>query len=144
MTDYRIASPLTPPPKLGAFAKLEPEFTARGVKLISPSTNSIKSHQAWTKNINRIHSSSLKLFIVSDLECKISYIYNTVDQQDTANIYIKNISRISYREILYPSKKIYLIIFYPASTSSYNTAEILYIMNAQPRRTSAMIPDEMC
>ena len=35
--------------ELGAFAKLEPEFTKRGVKLIGLSANTIDSHGGWIK-----------------------------------------------------------------------------------------------
>lgn len=35
--------------ELGAFAKLEPEFTKRGVKLIGLSANTVDSHGDWIK-----------------------------------------------------------------------------------------------
>lgn len=35
--------------ELGAFAKLEPEFTKRNVKLIGLSANTIESHGGWIK-----------------------------------------------------------------------------------------------
>ena len=35
--------------ELGAFAKLEPEFSKRGVKLIGLSANTIDSHGGWIK-----------------------------------------------------------------------------------------------
>ena len=37
--------------ELGAFARLEPEFTKRGVKLIGLSANTIESHGGWIKGI---------------------------------------------------------------------------------------------
>lgn len=37
--------------ELGAFAKLEPEFTKRGVKLIGLSANTIDSHGGWIKDM---------------------------------------------------------------------------------------------
>lgn len=62
--------------ELGAFAKLEPEFTKRGVKLIGLSANTIESHGGWIKDINDISGSSLKFPIIGDKERKIAYAYD--------------------------------------------------------------------
>lgn len=96
--------------ELGAFAKLEPEFTKRGVKLIGISANTIESHSGWIKDINEISGSDLKFPIIGDKDRKISFLYDMyvafcrilrgqrqltgtsrLDYQDTTNVDSKGI-----------------------------------------------------
>ena len=62
--------------ELGAFAKLEPEFTKRGVKLIGLSANTIESHGGWIKDIDEISGSKLTFPIIGDKERKVAYAYD--------------------------------------------------------------------
>ncbi|KAJ5173032.1 Peroxiredoxin PRX1 [Penicillium capsulatum] len=116
--------------ELGAFAKLEPEFTARGVQLIGLSANGVESHHRWIKDIDEVTGSSLKFPIISDPERKVAYLYDMVDYQDTTNVDSKGLA-LTIRSvfIIDPSKKIRLILTYPASTGR-NTAEVLRVIDA--------------
>ena len=69
--------------ELGAFAKLEPEFTKRGVKLIGLSANTVESHGGWIKDIDEISGSKLRFPIIGDKERKVAYAYDMLDYQDT-------------------------------------------------------------
>jgi alkyl hydroperoxide reductase subunit AhpC len=62
--------------ELGAFAKLEPEFTKRGVKLIGLSANTIESHGGWIKDIDEISGSKLTFPIIGDKQRKVAYLYD--------------------------------------------------------------------
>ena len=62
--------------ELGAFAKLEPEFSKRGAKLIGLSANTIDSHEGWIKDIDEISGSKLKFPIIGDKERKVAYLYD--------------------------------------------------------------------
>ena len=62
--------------ELGAFAKLEPEFTKRGVKLIGLSANTIESHGGWIKDIDEISGSKLSFPIIGDKQRKIALQYD--------------------------------------------------------------------
>jgi alkyl hydroperoxide reductase subunit AhpC len=62
--------------ELGAFAKLEPEFTKRGAKLIGLSANTIDSHDGWIKDIDEISGSNLKFPIIGDKERKVALAYD--------------------------------------------------------------------
>ena len=62
--------------ELGAFAKLEPEFTKRNTKLIGLSANTIESHGGWIKDINEISGSQLKFPIIGDKQRKIALAYD--------------------------------------------------------------------
>ncbi|KAL4770404.1 hypothetical protein BDW60DRAFT_218074 [Aspergillus nidulans var. acristatus] len=116
--------------ELGAFAKLEPEFTARGVKLIGLSANGTDSHKAWIKDIDEVTGSKLTFPIISDPERKIAHQYDMVDYQDTTNVDSKGMA-LTIRSvfIIDPAKKIRLIMTYPASTGR-NTAEVLRVIDA--------------
>jgi glutaredoxin/glutathione-dependent peroxiredoxin len=61
--------------ELGAFAKLEPEFTKRGVKLIGLSANTVDSHLKWIKEIDEINGSQLNFPIIADKNRQIAYLY---------------------------------------------------------------------
>ncbi|KAJ6079155.1 hypothetical protein N7467_008908 [Penicillium canescens] len=119
--------------ELGAFAKLEPEFTARGVQLIGLSANNTESHHAWIKDIDEVSGSQLKFPIISDPERKVAYAYDMVDFQDTTNVDSKGMA-LTIRSvfIIDPAKKIRLIMTYPASTGR-NTAEVLRVVDALQR-----------
>lgn len=62
--------------ELGAFAKLEPEFTKRGVKLIGLSANTIEKHGDWIKDIDEISGASLKFPIIGDKERQVALAYD--------------------------------------------------------------------
>lgn len=62
--------------ELGAFAKLEPEFTKRGVKLIGLSANTVESHAGWIKDVNEVSGSDLKFPIIADKQRKVAYLYD--------------------------------------------------------------------
>ncbi|KAI9833901.1 MAG: peroxiredoxin 1 [Sarea resinae] len=116
--------------ELGAFAKLEPEFTRRGVKLIGLSANSLDSHKEWIKDIDEISNSHLKFPIIVDNERKVSYLYDMLDYQDTTNVDEKGVAfTIRSVFVIDPKKTIRLILSYPASTGR-NTAEVLRVVDS--------------
>jgi alkyl hydroperoxide reductase subunit AhpC len=77
--------------ELGAFAKLQPEFTKRGVKLIGLSANTVDSHEGWIKDVDEISGSSLTFPIIADKERKVAFLYDMLDYQDTTNVDEKGI-----------------------------------------------------
>ena len=62
--------------ELGAFAKLEPEFAKRRVKLIGLSANTVDSHQGWIKDIDEVTGSKLSFPIIGDKERKVAHLYD--------------------------------------------------------------------
>jgi len=116
--------------ELGAFAKLEPEFTKRGVKLIGLSANTIESHGGWIKDIDEISGSKLSFPIIGDKQRQVAYLYDMLDHQDTTNVDSKGIAfTIRSVFIIDPKKTIRLILSYPASTGR-NTAEVLRVVDS--------------
>jgi alkyl hydroperoxide reductase subunit AhpC len=116
--------------ELGAFAKLQPEFTKRGVKLIGLSANTVDSHDGWIKDINEVNSCDLTFPIIGDKERKIAYAYDMLDHQDTTNVDSKGIAfTIRSVFVIDPKKTIRLIMSYPASTGR-NAAEVLRVVDS--------------
>jgi len=116
--------------ELGAFAKLEPEFKKRGVKLVGLSANTIESHGGWIKDIDEINGCSLKFPIIGDKERKVALLYDMIDHQDATNVDSKGIAfTIRSVFVIDPKKTIRTILSYPASTGR-NTAEVLRIVDS--------------
>jgi alkyl hydroperoxide reductase subunit AhpC len=116
--------------ELGAFAKLEPEFTKRGAKLIGLSANTIESHGGWIKDIDEISGSKLTFPIIGDKQRQIAFAYDMLDHQDATNVDAKGIAfTIRSVFIIDPKKTIRTILSYPASTGR-NTAEVLRILDS--------------
>ncbi|TLD14440.1 hypothetical protein PspLS_11216 [Pyricularia sp. CBS 133598] len=116
--------------ELGEFARLEPEFTKRGVKLIGLSANTVGSHDGWIKDINDVTGSHVAFPIIADKERKVAYLYDMLDYQDTTNVDEKGIAfTIRSVFVIDPAKKIRTILSYPASTGR-NSAEVLRIVDS--------------
>jgi len=116
--------------ELGAFAKLEPEFQKRGVKLLGLSANTVDSHHGWIKDIVEISGCNLGFPIVGDKERKVSLAYDMIDHQDATNVDSKGIAfTIRSVFIIDPKKVIRCILSYPASTGR-NSAEVLRIIDS--------------
>ncbi|KAF2484143.1 hypothetical protein BDY17DRAFT_249493 [Neohortaea acidophila] len=116
--------------ELGAFAKLEPEFTKRGVKLIGLSANTIEKHGQWIEDINEISGSKLSFPIIGDKQRQVALLYDMIDHQDATNVDEKGIAfTIRSVFIIDPKKSIRLILSYPASTGR-NTAEVLRVVDS--------------
>jgi len=116
--------------ELGAFAKLEPEFTKRGVKLIGLSANTIESHDGWIKDIGEVTGGNVNFPIIGDKERKVALLYDMIDEQDATNVDSKGIAfTIRSVFVIDPKKTIRLILSYPASTGR-NTAEVLRVVDS--------------
>ncbi|KAL7666895.1 Thioredoxin domain-containing protein [[Candida] zeylanoides] len=116
--------------ELGAFAKLEPEFSKRGVKLIGLSANGTESHKAWIRDIDEITGSKLTFPIIADPRREVAHAYDMIDYQDATNVDDKGVQfTIRSVFVIDPKKKIRLILAYPASTGR-NTAEVLRVVDS--------------
>ncbi|EEY20997.1 mitochondrial peroxiredoxin PRX1 [Verticillium alfalfae VaMs.102] len=116
--------------ELGAFAKLEPDFTKRGVKLIGLSADTLGSHEGWIKDIDEVTGSSVKFPIIADKERKVALAYDMIDHQDATNVDEKGTAfTIRSVFIIDPKKTIRTILSYPASTGR-NSAEVLRIVDS--------------
>jgi peroxiredoxin len=72
--------------ELGAFAKLEPEFTKRGVKLIGLSANTLGSHEGWIKDIDEVTGSQVTFPIIADKQRQVALLYDMYVCQSPAPV----------------------------------------------------------
>ncbi|KAK5993030.1 1-Cys PRX [Cladobotryum mycophilum] len=116
--------------ELGAFAKLEPDFTKLGVKLIGLSANTIESHDGWIKDIAEVTGGHVNFPIIGDKQRQVALLYDMIDQQDATNVDEKGIA-FTIRSVFFidPKKTIRTILSYPASAGR-NTEEVLRIVKA--------------
>ncbi|KAI1081282.1 mitochondrial peroxiredoxin PRX1 [Whalleya microplaca] len=116
--------------ELGAFARLAPEFAARGVKMIGLSANDLSSHARWIADINEVSRADLQFPIIADADRKVAFLYDMLDAQDLQNIDEKGIAfTIRSVFVIDPAKKIRLTMMYPASTGR-NTTEVLRVIDS--------------
>lgn len=116
--------------ELSAFAKLQPEFTKRGVKLLAISADPVEANSDWIDDMEDFSGSRVKFPIIADAERKVATLYDMIDHQDATNLDDKGL-QLTIRAvfIIDPSKKIRLIMTYPASTGR-NTAEVLRVLDS--------------
>jgi alkyl hydroperoxide reductase subunit AhpC len=62
--------------ELGALAKLEPEFTRRGVKLLGLSANGLADHEGRVKDIAEVTGGTVKFPIIADPYRKVAALYD--------------------------------------------------------------------
>jgi len=100
--------------ELGAVQRLLPEFEKRNVKVFAVSVDSVDSHHKWVKDINETQNVDLKYPIIADHDRKIATLYGMLDQ---TNLEKQTGLPVTVRSVFFidPSKKVRLILTYPAS-----------------------------
>lgn len=118
--------------ELGAFSALKPEFDKRGVKLIGLSAQDLGNHEKWIKDIEEVatpNSAKFSYPIIADTDREIAFLYDMVDEDGFKNLNNGVVQTIRSVFIIDPSKKIRLILTYPASVGR-NTSEVLRVVDA--------------
>lgn len=115
--------------ELGAFAKLEPEFTKRNTKLIGLSTEDVNSHNKWIQDIESYNTSKVNFPIIGDAKKEVAFAYDMLSEEQLQNINSGLVPTIRSVFIIDPAKKIRAIIAYPPSLGR-NSAEVLRAVEA--------------
>jgi thioredoxin-dependent peroxiredoxin len=118
--------------ELGYMARIEPEFTKRGVKLIGLSVDKLESHEAWAADIEETQGARPGYPIISDDDLAVAKLYDMLpaDEPGTsegrtpaANATVRSVFVIA------PDKSIKLMLTYPMSTGR-NFDEILRVIDS--------------
>lgn len=109
--------------ELGYTAKLQSEFDARDTKVIALSVDGVEDHQNWVKDINETQNTNVKFPIIADKDRKVSELYDFIHPNASVTATVRSLL------IIDPSKKVRLIITYPASTGR-NFDEILRVLDS--------------
>ncbi|OTG89261.1 peroxiredoxin [Acinetobacter sp. ANC 3813] len=109
--------------ELGYTAKLQDEFSKRGVKAIALSVDDVESHKGWITDINETQNTTVNFPIIADKDRSVSTLYDFIHPNASETLTVRSLV------ITDPNKKIRLIITYPASTGR-NFNEILRVVDS--------------
>jgi alkyl hydroperoxide reductase subunit AhpC len=118
--------------ELGYMAKIEPEFTKRGTKLIGLSIDPVENHEKWAKDIEETQDAKVNYPMIGDTDLSIAKLYNMLpaDEQGTfegrtaaTNQTVRSVF------IIGPDKKIKLMLTYPMTTGR-NFDEVLRVLDS--------------
>ncbi|KAJ9064080.1 peroxiredoxin 1 [Entomophthora muscae] len=107
------------------------EFTARNVKPIGLSVDKLQDHFNWVQDINNVNSVKLNFPIIADEDRKVSTLYDMLDTLENDPTNFVNGMPLTVRSvfIIDPSKKVRLMITYPASCGR-NFDEIIRVIDS--------------
>lgn len=115
--------------EMGELARLdnEGEFAKRNMKVIALSCNDVNSHMGWIKDVECYSKSTVKYPIIADKNREIAMNLGMLSQDDLDTAGLPLTVRSVF--IVDPSKKIKLMLTYPASTGR-NFVEILRVIDS--------------
>ena len=109
--------------ELGRVAKLKAEFEKRNCKLIGLSVDPLKDHEGWSRDIEETQGVALNFPIIADSDRKVSSLYDMIHPNADDTFTVRSVF------IIDPTRKVRLIITYPASTGR-NFDEILRVLDS--------------
>jgi len=118
--------------ELGYMAKIEPEFTKRGVKLIGLSVDPSESHARWLSDIEETQGAKVNYPIIADHDLKVSKLYNMLPADEPGTSEGRTpVTNQTVRTVyvIGPDKKIKLLLAYPMTTGR-NFDEILRVIDS--------------
>jgi thioredoxin-dependent peroxiredoxin len=117
--------------ELGYMARIEPEFTRRGVKLIGLSVDPVDSHRKWLGDIEETQGARVNYPIIADGDLAVSKLYNMLPAEESATGARTAATNQTVRSVFIvgPDKKIKLMLTYPMTTGR-NFDEILRVIDS--------------
>jgi alkyl hydroperoxide reductase subunit AhpC len=117
--------------ELGYMARIEPEFTRRGAKLIGLSADSVARHGDWARDIEETQGAAVKYPIIGDADLEVAKLYNMLpaDEVGADGRTAANNATVRSVFIIGPDKKIKLMLTYPMTTGR-NFDEILRVLDS--------------
>ncbi|NJY63819.1 peroxiredoxin [Salinimicrobium sp. CDJ15-81-2] len=109
--------------ELGAAAKYKEEFQKRNVKVMALSVDGVESHKNWINDINETQNTTVNFPIIADEDRKVADLYDMIHPNADDTLTVRSVYVID------PSKKIRLMITYPASTGR-NFEELLRVIDS--------------
>ena len=118
--------------ELGYMARIEPEFTKRGVKIIGLSVDSTGDHERWARDIEETQGARPAYPIIGDDDFTVAKLYGMLpasasgeakqrtpaDNQTVRNVFV-----------IGPDKKVKLVLVYPMTTGR-NFDEVLRVIDS--------------
>lgn len=116
--------------EFGATAKLEPEWRLRGVKVIGLSVDIVEDHARWIADINETQHARVNFPILADKDRRVSMLFGMLDPTTFRHgASLGETMTVRSVFIISPSKRVELIISYPAHIGR-SFDEILRVLDA--------------
>ena len=109
--------------ELGEASRLQPEFAARGVKLIGLSVDPLDDHHGWADDIRETQGHALNFPLIADKDRTVSGLYGMVHPEADPKLTVRTVFVID------PQKRVRLSFTYPPSVGR-NFDEILRVVDA--------------
>jgi len=116
--------------EFGVTAKLEDEWRRRGVKVIGMSVDSVEDHARWIADINETQHTRVNFPIIADKDRHVSMLFGMLDPTTFRHgASLGETMTVRSVFIISPSKRVELIISYPAYIGR-SFDEILRVLDA--------------
>ena len=109
--------------EMGRTAQLADQFTARGVKPIGLSTDSVEEHLKWIMDVNDTQNTTLRFPIIADPNFEVAKLYEMIHPGESQTAAVRSVF------IIDPNKKLRVSMTYPMSVGR-NFDEILRTIDA--------------
>ncbi|UZO82040.1 peroxiredoxin [Aquimarina sp. ERC-38] len=109
--------------ELGTVAQYTDQFKKRNTKVAALSVDGLESHKGWIKDINETQNTTVNFPIIADEDKKVANLYDMIHPNADNNLTVRSVF------IIDPSKKIKLILTYPASTGR-NFDELIRVIDS--------------
>ena len=118
--------------ELGYMAKLEPEFSRRGVKILALSVDPVSNHAKWSLDIAETQGMAPNYPMIGDTDLAVSKLYGMLPASLTGTSEGRTAAdnqTVRCVFIVGPDKKIKLVIIYPMTTGR-NFDEVLRVIDS--------------
>jgi len=109
--------------EMGRTAQLAEQFSARGVKPLGLSTDSVAEHERWIDDVNDTQHTTLKFPIVADVDLSVSKLFDMIHPGQSDTQAVRSVF------IIDPDMQIRLMMTYPMNVGR-NFDEILRVIDA--------------
>ncbi|MEQ8740028.1 MAG: peroxiredoxin [Hoeflea sp.] len=109
--------------EMGRTSQLSGEISARNVKPIGLSTDTVEEHRTWVLDVNDTQNTTLTFPIVADKDHKVATLYDMIHPNASTTAAVRSVF------IIDPDKKIRLTMTYPMNVGR-NFDEILRVIDA--------------
>ncbi|MEB8386711.1 peroxiredoxin [Rhodobacteraceae bacterium KMM 6894] len=109
--------------EMGRTAQLAAEFAKRNTKPLGLSTDTVKEHLKWIKDVDDTQRTDVQFPIVADADLKVSKLYDMIHPHESTTQAVRSVF------IIDPEHKIRLILTYPMNVGR-NFEEILRVIDA--------------
>ena len=109
--------------KFAGFAERQADFDRRGVQLIGVSIDSVYSHIAWTRDIEKLFKVKITFPLIADLDMKVAQAYGMIHPGAASTATVRCVF------IIDPNQMVRAMIYYPLSTGR-SIDEIIRVIDA--------------